>query len=128
MTSHAPSHLSDSSATNGLCLSLPRGLPGFVDLRALDFATIDDEGTFAWLTGPAGSRISFLAVDPFVYFPDYVVDADDETLDALGVDRATSRIAVYAFVTIDRARGTGTVNLAAPLLVDFERSVCLELR
>ena len=93
------------------------GLPGFPEVRGVRLDTVDEYGIFVRVIDARDDRLWFLAVNPFVYFPDYEVAIDDEDQDLLEAGREDELI-VFCLISVDRADGTMTANLMAPLVVN----------
>ncbi len=98
-------------------LQLLDGLPGFPQVRGLRLDTVDEYGIFVRVIDARDERLWFLAVNPFVYFPDYEVTLDEEDQTLLEAD-ADNELIVFCLVSVDRADGSMTANLMAPLVVN----------
>lgn len=92
--------------------SFPRGLFGFPDPLSFELMATGRDGVY-WLH--EGS-ISFLVVDPFVFFPGCVVDVPDDVLAAIGAE-APSDVLLLAIATLARDPGP-TANLQGPLALN----------
>ncbi len=127
MTSHLnPTSTSTITPPPDACLELDGGLPGFPGVSSLLVQPVDDLGMFAWMTGANEDEVSFLAVNPFVYFSQYEVlltDADEVRLRC----GAGDEMIVYCFVTIDRETNQATANLLAPVVVNVTQSMAMQV-
>jgi flagellar assembly factor FliW len=94
-------------------LVMPEGMLGFAGERRFVLLPASPEGVF-WFQSVDDGALIFLLVDPFLFFPDYVVEAP-------GIPESrTPEVAAFAIITLPRARGDQcTVNLQGPLVLDF---------
>lgn len=125
MTSHL-TPTSTGQAPVDARLELDGGLPGFPDISALVVQPVDGFGMFVWMTGANEDEVSFLAVNPFVYFPDYEVLVSDDDETRLRVQTGDDLI-VFCFVTLDRDRREASANLLAPIVANVTRSVAMQV-
>lgn len=96
-------------------VQFPAGLYGFPECRAFVLLPAAREGLY-WLQSTTYSALSFLLVDPFVWFPDYHIDVDDVDVSRLATNDP-KHILVLAIVTMPVAEGEPcTANLHAPVL------------
>lgn len=125
MTSHLTSTDAGDAPTEAL-LELDGGLPGFPQVCALRLTSVDEFGIFFWMAAADELEVSFLAVNPFVYFADYEVEIGDVDQAALRASPDDDLI-VFCFVTLDRDQGTATANLLAPVVINVTRSVACQI-
>jgi hypothetical protein len=64
--------------------------------------------------------LAFLAIDPFLFRPDYEIDVDDAALAEIGVS-SPSDVLVFALITVPQDGGPITANLQGPLIVKGEQ-------
>lgn len=94
------------------------GLYGFPECRAFALLPTPREGVF-WLQSAEFSALSFILVDPFVYFPGYHIELDDADTLRLGTSEA-QHILILAIVTMpSESGGMCTANLHAPILFNI---------
>jgi flagellar assembly factor FliW len=99
-------------------------MPGLDGLDVVVLVPVDEDGIFVWVQSAAPPDVAFLAVNPFLFHPDYQVDVDDGAGSALG-SQAGDEMIVYTLVTI---RGSiATTNLAAPLIVNARTRRAMQL-
>jgi flagellar assembly factor FliW len=92
---------------------MPEGMLGFAGERRFVLLPASPEGVF-WFQSAEDGALIFLLVDPFLFFPDYVVDAPEIP------ESRTPEVAALTIVTLPRQRGDEcTVNLQGPLVIDF---------
>lgn len=103
---------------NKSVLHFPRGLYGFENHT--DFILSESEyRPFMWLQSASEKSLSFLTVDPFLFFPDYELDVDDESIKDIGVKDA-SDVLVISIVTLSSKDNHThiTANLQGPLIIN----------
>ncbi|HWA56938.1 MAG TPA: flagellar assembly protein FliW [Gemmatimonadales bacterium] len=94
-------------------LTMPEGMLGFAGERRFVLLPASPEGVF-WFQNVDDGALIFLLVDPFLFFPGYVVDAPDVP------ESRTPDMAALAIVTLPRGpREECTANLQGPLVIDF---------
>ncbi|MEO8633717.1 MAG: flagellar assembly protein FliW [Gemmatimonadales bacterium] len=93
---------------------MPEGMLGFAGERRFVLLPAAPEGIF-WLQSVDDGTLIFLLVDPFKFFPDYVVD-----LPGIPDPGPGERVAVLSIVTLPRERGGAcTANLQGPIVIQF---------
>lgn len=93
---------------------MPEGMLGFAGERRFVLLPAAPEGIF-WLQSVDDGALIFLLVDPFKYFPEYVVESPE--IPEPGPDE---RVAVLAIVTLPRERGGAcSANLQGPVVIQF---------
>jgi flagellar assembly factor FliW len=99
-----------------------QGLFGFPAVRSFVLASAERSGLY-WLQSAEHSALTFLVVDPFLYFGDYVVDLGDADLKDLGVENP-DEVSILAIVTLPSSRNeTVTANLQGPLALNMRTHV-----
>lgn len=92
---------------------MPEGMLGFAGERKFVLLPASPEGVF-WFQSVDDGALIFLLVDPFRFFPGYVVDAPEIP------ESRTPEVAALTIVTLPRQRGDEcTANLQGPLVIDF---------
>lgn len=94
-------------------ITMPEGMLGFAGERRFVLLPASPEGVY-WLQNVDDGALIFLLIDPFLFFPGYVVDAPDVP------ESRTPDVAALTIVTLPRTpREECTVNLQGPLVIDF---------
>ncbi|HOX12782.1 MAG TPA: flagellar assembly protein FliW [Spirochaetia bacterium] len=97
-------------------LHFPDGLLGFEKFK--DYALLDAaQKPFFYLQSMDISELAFVLIDPFLFRPDYSVDADDALLSSVGIERPEDAL-VLSIVTVPADGSPITANLMGPLIVD----------
>ena len=96
-------------------LNFPAGLIGFEDFT--QFALLDaPQKPYFYLQSLQMPDLNFILLDPFLFRPDYSVDAPDEYTAPLGIKNPEDAL-VFTLVTVPPGGGTVTANLMGPLLI-----------
>lgn len=97
-------------------LQFPDGLLGFEKFK--DYILLDaPQKPFFYLQSMDVSELAFILIDPFLFRPDYSVDADDALLSNVGIEKPEDAL-VLSIVTIPSDGTPITANLMGPLIVD----------
>lgn|SRR5574344_1029812 len=106
-------------------IEFPFGLLGFENCK--EFSLYESEyKPFLWLQSEEDKTLSFLVVDPFIFFNDYELDIDDSTLKNIGV-LSPSDVVVLAIITIPGDGKSLTVNLEGPLVLNKLNNKCMQV-
>jgi len=99
-------------------LHFPQGLYGFEDYK--DFTLCKSEyEPFMWLQSVSEESLSFLTVDPFLFFSDYELDVDDESIKDIGVKDASDVLVISIVTLSSKDKHTHiTANLQGPLIIN----------
>ncbi len=103
-------------------ITFERGLLGFPECRQFVLAPAMRDGMY-WLQSMEHGSLTFLVVDPFMFFDDYTVDLPDTEVRELAA-RHADEVAVLAIVTLPNDGATPcTANLQGPLALHLGRGV-----
>lgn len=103
------------------------GLPGFEEERAFVIMPYDQESPFVFLQSVKTPDLAFLLTNPFLFFPEYAFELDDDILAQLEIDDEKD-VAVYGIVTVPGGRVADmTINLLAPLVVSARNRVARQI-
>lgn len=99
-------------------LHFPQGLYGFENHT--DFILSESEyKPFMWLQSVSEESLSFLTVDPFLFFSDYELDVDDESIKDIGVKDASDVLVISIVTLSSKDKHTHiTANLQGPLIIN----------
>lgn len=99
-----------------------KGLPGFDGLKNFELVALEQVGFFN-LSSSEQENISLLLIDPYIYFPNYEIEIDDNTTSRLGIKDA-SDVLVLSVVTLNDDVEKITLNLRAPIIVNLTTGKC----
>jgi flagellar assembly factor FliW len=102
---------------NSEILTMPEGLLGFGHLNRYAILKDPDEEPFIWLQSVDESDLSFVVVDPFMFFPGYEIQVKTNELSAIKLDDLY-KATVLAIVTVPEDPMNLTANLRGPLVVN----------
>ncbi|MFI3257557.1 MAG: flagellar assembly protein FliW [Spirochaetales bacterium] len=94
-----------------------QGLYGFENFTK--FMLADSEyAPLMWLQSQEEKALAFLTVDPFLFFPQYEIDVDDETVEELDIANPED-VYVLAIVTVSKTTPVAiTANLQGPIVIN----------
>ena len=108
-------------------LNFPWGLPGFEHLRRFVLLPGEKDNIFGWLQSVESETIAFLVVDPFIFFPGYLVDIPDRETKELELE-APAQAVVLVVVSVPEGNiREATVNLLAPLVINTARRIARQV-
>ena len=94
------------------------GIPAFEDEHEFVIVPYDDESPYVFLQSLTTPDLAFLMTMPFVFFPEYEFELDDENQDRLGLTRQEDML-IYTLLTINGGKVKDmTANLMAPVVVN----------
>ena len=95
-----------------------QGIPAFEDEHEFLVIPYDTESPYYFMQSLATPDLAFLLTVPFVFFPDYEFELDDEVLKQLGI-KQQEEILIYALITIPGGKVEDmTANLMAPVVIN----------
>ncbi len=96
-------------------IDFPDGLIGFKKFTS--YALLDaPQKPYFLLQSMELAELGFILLDPFLFRPDYAVDATDELMGTLGVSDPEDAL-VLTLVTVPPNGGPVTANLMGPLVI-----------
>ena len=95
-----------------------QGIPAFEDEHEFLVIPYDAESPYYFMQSLTTPDLAFLLTVPFVFFPDYEFELDDEVLKQLGI-KQQEEILIYALITIPGGKVEDmTANLMAPVVIN----------
>lgn len=94
------------------------GIPAFEDEH--EFVTIpyDEESPYVFLQSLQTPDLAFLMTVPFIFFPDYEFELDDDNQNKLGLVSQDDMV-VYSLITVPGGQiADMTANLMAPVILN----------
>ena len=106
-------------------ITLSEGFYGFKEYRR--FALLDaQQKPFIWIQSLDDAQLAFIAIDPFIFRPDYELDIDDSLLQPLGIE-SPSDVLVFVLVTVPADGSAVTANLQGPLIINKKNKKAMQL-
>lgn len=94
------------------------GIPAFEDEHEFIILPYDEESPYYFMQSLKTSDLAFLLTIPFLFFPDYTFEVDDETLNELEITE-DSTLSYYTLITIpNHSIRYMTTNLLAPVVLN----------
>ena len=99
-------------------IHFPEGIPAFEQEHEFVLIPYDEESPYVFLQSLQTPDLAFLMTMPFIFFPDYEFELDDENQQKLGLERQEDML-LYVLLTIPQGRVQDmTANLMAPLVIN----------
>ena len=94
------------------------GIPAFEDEHEFVVLPYEEGTPYMFLQSMATPELAFLMIDPFVFFPDYSFELDDENMDKLEI-KTMDDVLVCTLISIPRSGVADmTTNLLAPVVIN----------
>ena len=94
------------------------GIPAFEDEHKFVVLPYEEGTPYMFLQSMATPELAFLMTDPFVFFPDYSFELDDENMDKLEI-KTMDDVLVCTLISIPRSGVADmTTNLLAPVVIN----------
>ena len=94
------------------------GIPAFEEEHEFVIIPYDDESPYVFLQSLATPDLAFLMTMPFVFFPEYEFELDDESQAKLGIEKQEEML-IYSLLTIPGGKVSDmTANLMAPVVIN----------
>ena len=94
------------------------GIPAFEDEHEFVIVPYDEESPYVFLQSLATPDLAFLMTMPFVFFPDYEFELDDENQEKLKLYRQEDML-IYTLITVNNGKVQDmTANLMAPVVLN----------
>lgn len=105
---------------------MERPILGFENLREFCLIEIEEIMPFLWFQSIQEPSISFLVVNPIVFFPGYRIEINPKEIAELEVARVAS-VETYVIVTLNKNPELITANLQGPILINTENNLAKQL-
>jgi len=114
--------LGDLDVPQRLVIKFPHGLPGFPEPREFAVVPYGPDSPFFIMQAADDPDLTFVLVDPFAFFADYLVNLEDDVAQMFGVgDQNPPHI--LCVVTIPQNAEEMTANLMAPVLINWASGI-----
>ena len=103
------------------------GIPAFEDEHEFVILPYDEESPYYFMQSLKTPELAFILTIPFLFFPDYAIEIDDETIKELGIKNQDD-VTLYSLVTIPNGNVRYmTTNLLAPVVLNTENMQAKQL-
>ncbi len=95
-----------------------QGIPAFEEEHEFLIIPYDESSPYVFLQSLKSPDLAFLMTMPFVFFPDYEFEIDDESLTKLGI-ASQEELLIYVILTLPGGKVQQmTANLMAPVVIN----------
>jgi len=105
---------------------MERPILGFENLKEFCLIEIDEMMPFLWLQSTEEPAVSFLVINPVVFFPNYRIEINPKEIAELEVAKVDS-VETYVIVTLSKGAELITANLQGPILINTENNLAKQL-
>jgi flagellar assembly factor FliW len=92
-------------------------LLGFEELNEFSISVVEQDSPYAYLQSIQDEAVGFLAINPFLIYPDYAFEIEEQDKTILEL-ASMEEVAVINLVTIKDPFANSTVNLLAPIVIN----------
>ncbi|MFJ8064190.1 flagellar assembly protein FliW [Psychrobacillus sp. NPDC096426] len=103
-------------------IQFPNGLPGFEDIKEFIILPLEQESPLVILQSIKQQEIGFVIALPFLFKQDYAFDLPEEDKEELKIQSPEDLI-TYAIVTLKEPFNSSTINLQAPILINYKQKI-----
>ncbi len=94
------------------------GIPAFEDEHEFIILPYDEESPYYFMQSLKTPDLAFLMTVPFLFFPNYTFEVDDDTIEELDI-KSEDEVSYYSLVTIPNySIRYMTANLLAPIILN----------
>ncbi|MBC8015443.1 MAG: flagellar assembly protein FliW [Sporomusaceae bacterium] len=101
-----------------MIIEFSQGLPGFSTEKSFAFLPYQLESPFAFLQSVNEPNLTFMVVEPFTFFKDYVFEIDDEIAKGAGISNDNIP-QIFNIVSVRDKVEEMTANLLAPIIINW---------
>jgi flagellar assembly factor FliW len=94
------------------------GIPAFEEYKQYILIPLEDKSPFYYMQSVQEPDLCLIIANPFVFFPNYEVEVDDEELQSLDVQEGSGDLAIYVILSVPEDFKLTTANLLAPILIN----------
>jgi len=107
-------------------IDFPHGLPGFPDEKSFVLLPYQAESPFGYLQSTTQPKLTFLVVDPFIFFKDYEFQLQDDMIQEL--ELVTPEMAqILNIVSVPGKAEDITTNLLAPIVRNTQSNKAIQI-
>ena len=102
-------------------IEFPKGIPGFLEQKEYVFLPVEDS-PFIVMQSIEQKDLAFISIEPGNFFSDYDFEIDERTKKMIKLEDS-SQVTVFNITTLKKDIKQATVNLAAPVIVNFNQNL-----
>ncbi|MFV9510522.1 flagellar assembly protein FliW [Tepidibacillus sp. LV47] len=95
------------------------GIPGFEKEQLFLLIQPDVDQPYAFLQSVQTSELAFVIVNPFIFYPNYEFDLDEQSKEELEINNVED-ITVWGILSIPEDFKKTTINLKAPVIINVK--------
>lgn len=96
------------------------GIPAFEDEHEFVILPYDEDSPYYFMQSLKSPELAFVLTVPFLFFPDYTIEIDDDTVKKLEI-KNQEKVELYSLLTIPNGSVRYmTANLLAPIVINGE--------
>jgi flagellar assembly factor FliW len=107
-------------------IRMEKPILGFEHLKKYCLVERDDCEPFLWYQAVDDPNISFLVVNPLLFYPDFRIEVNPREIEELRV-RDVATVETYAIVTVPKDPQKMSLNLQGPILINTETCLAKQL-
>lgn len=122
----ATEHLGNIEYSENDILTFAHGIPGFEEEKQFILIPAEDiEFPFSYLQSVQSADLAFIVTDPFLFVEnyDFELSSSDATLLNVRTDEDLADISVFSIVTIPNDVDQTTINIMAPIVINYAAKV-----
>ena len=101
-------------------VTFENGIPAFAEENEFVILPYEEESPYYFMQSLKSPELAFILTIPFLFFPDYQIEIDDESIKELDI-KNQDNVAIYSLVTIPNGSlRYMTANLLAPVVLNTE--------
>ncbi len=110
-------YLGDIEIQSEKIIHFENGIPSFLDEKKFILLPFDESTPFYILQSVTTPELGFVVISPFDFFPDYQVDLNDSTIEALKIEKEAD-VALFVILTVQEPFTETTANLQGPVVIN----------
>ncbi len=118
--------LGDLEIDESLIITFPEALPGFPEEHKFVLIPLDNNSPFYYLQSVLTKELCLIVADPFVFFTDYEIELDKESLQKLEIIDEKTNFILYCILTIPEDFKKTTANLLGPVIINGDKKIGLQ--
>jgi flagellar assembly factor FliW len=107
-------------------INMEKPILGFEHLKKYCLIEREDCEPFLWFQSIEEPSVSFLVVNPIIFYPDYRIEVNPKEIEELQV-HDVRKVETYVIVTIPQEPTQLSVNLQGPILINTETCLAKQL-
>ncbi|MCK5127164.1 MAG: flagellar assembly protein FliW [candidate division Zixibacteria bacterium] len=111
---------------DSLIIHMTKPVLGFEDLKKYVIIETEDFEPFKWYQSVEDPKVSFVVVNPLLFFSKYSIEVNPKEIEELQVEDVED-IVTYAIVTLPSDFTKMTANLQGPILINTKTRLAKQL-